>query len=93
MSKRHTETKPLRPPKPIRKKQMRQVRHSVAQDLHSLADAEGAVLAEPVVEHFTQPPTPRSRRRRHWKMKDWKRRTNERRARNAEMERLARADD
>lgn len=93
MSKRHQEAKPLRPSKPIRQKANRSLRHSVAQDLHTVADPEGVVLGEPVVEHVTSPPPPKSKRRRHWKMKDWKRRTNLRRERNAELDRLVHADE
>ncbi|HEV2370163.1 MAG TPA: hypothetical protein VGR90_09825 [Acidimicrobiales bacterium] len=49
-------------------------------------------MAPETVHHGPRSPdrvAPRRRRLRHWKLKDWKRRTNRRRRRVAEVERLS----
>jgi len=77
----------LRPDKTIRAKEHRKVRHQLHQELHSVDDPEAAVFSKPRFDH---PPrtAPKKKNKRHWKVKAWKRRTAERRERNAERERI-----
>lgn len=77
----------LRPDKSIRSKEHRKVRHQLHQELHDVDDPEGAVFSVPKFDH---PPrsAPKTKKKRHWKVKAWKRRTAERRERNAERERI-----
>ncbi len=77
----------LRPDKDLRSKEHRKIRHRASQELHTVADPEGAVFTRP---QFDRPPrvTPRVKKTRHWKTKAWKRRNVERRRRNLEQERL-----
>lgn len=77
----------LRPDKEIRKKAHRKVRHQLHQELHTVDDPDDAVFSRPKFDH---PPrsVPKKKRKRHWKLKAWKRRTAERKQRNAEREKL-----
>ncbi len=77
----------LRPDKTIRAKEHRKVRHQLHQELHSVEDPEDAVFSQPKFDH---PPrtAPKKKEKRHWKVKAWKRRTAERKERNAERERI-----
>lgn len=80
----------LRPDKTVRAKEHRKVRHQLHQELHTVEDPEGAVFSRP---KFDKPPrtAPKRKPKRHWKVKAWKRRTAERRERNAERERIREA--
>ncbi len=77
----------LRPDKTVRAKEHRKVRHQLHQELHTVEDPEAAVFSRPKFDH---PPrtAPKKKAKRHWKVKAWKRRTTERRQRNAERERI-----
>ena len=77
----------LRPDKTIRVKEHRKVRHQLHQELHTVEDPEAAVFSRPKFDH---PPrtAPKKKKKRHWKVKAWKRRTTDRRERNAERERI-----
>lgn len=92
MSRRHQDLKPRRADRATRKAKMRRDRRTANQDLHVAGDVEDLVVTEPVFDRAPHQP-PRRRRRRHWKLKAWKRRNNARRARNAELDRLVLADD
>jgi hypothetical protein len=74
-----------------RKKAVRDARHRANQDLRTVADTDDLVVPEP---RFDRGPrqAPKSRRLRHWKLKEWKRRTAARRARNDKVAQLSRED-
>jgi hypothetical protein len=95
MSKRHRDGNSIPRPKAELRAHAHRERHRVKGELHSLATSVGRSLApdecdEPAVEwkterranhhHATERAT-RGRRLRHWKTKEWKRRTSARRAR------------
>jgi len=84
MSKRHRDTRPARDHKEVRQLQHRRFRHRAGQVLRE-ADVEAVVLADPRVDHPDRTPPSGPTRRRHWKVKDWKRRNLRRAQRNAAM--------
>jgi hypothetical protein len=77
----------LRPDKTVRAKEHRKVRHQLHMELHTVEDPEDAVFSRPKFDH---PPrtAPKKKTKRHWKVKAWKRRTAERKQRNAERRRI-----
>lgn len=94
MSKRHHDITPARSARKDRKLEGRRTRHEVTQTLHTLDDPEAALVVDPKADHVAHRDVrPAPGRLRHWKIKDWKRRTTQRRARNAEIEQLRRADE
>lgn len=92
MSKRHQYLKPRRADRATRKAEMRRDRRAAHLDLHAAADVEDLVVTEPVFDRAPHQ-APERRRLRHWKVKAWKRRNNQRRARNAQLAALQLADD
>lgn len=94
MSKRHQDLMPEKSPREVRKLEKRRLRHEIAQSLHTIGDPEAAVVGEPKADRVPLHETPPDPRRfRHWKVKDWKRRTNNRHRRNLVLQSLLRADD
>ncbi len=77
----------LRPDKSIRVKEHRKVRHQLHEELHSVEDPEDAVFSVPKFDH---PPrtAPKKKKKKHWKVKAWKRRTAARKEREAERQRV-----
>ncbi|MFW2383815.1 MAG: hypothetical protein ACN4GZ_18835 [Acidimicrobiales bacterium] len=77
----------LRPDKTIRAKEHRKVRHQLHTELHTVDDPEDAVFSRPKFDH---PPrtAPKKKKKRHWKVKSWKRRTAARKEREAERQRI-----
>jgi hypothetical protein len=78
----------LRPDKELRAKEHRKVRHRAHQELHLVSDPEGEVFTRPKFDHPPRVAPKSHKRKRHWKLKAWKRRNVERRRRNLERERL-----
>ncbi len=98
MSKRHQTNKPEPLPKIERRAHAHAERHRIKCELHTLSNAVGRSIEiddcdEPAVgwksvhhhniDHDSNPISRRSALR-HWKLKDWKRRTAFRRSRNIE---------
>lgn len=78
----------LRPDKNLRAKEHRKVRHRTTQELHMVDDPEAEVFTRPRFDHPPRVKPAARKRKRHWKLKSWKRRTVERRRRNLERQRL-----
>lgn len=94
MSKRHQDLQFVRQPREVRQRDKRRVRHEIAQTLHTIDDPETAVVAQPKADRVPlQAMAPKPGRLRHWKVKAWKRRTNQRHQRNEALAQLLRTDD
>ncbi len=78
----------LRPDKVLRAKEHRRIRHRASQEMHAVDDPEAVVFTRPKFDHPPRVAKKSSKRKKHWKLKAWKRRNVERRRRNLERQRL-----
>ncbi|HLT15932.1 MAG TPA: hypothetical protein VK007_04450 [Acidimicrobiales bacterium] len=92
MSRRHHALQPPRSARQLAKLEKRRARHKANLALQLVDDPEDLVVVDPKPERIPRDePKPKRRRLRHWKVKEWKRRNNERRRRNEIIEELYRS--
>lgn len=92
MSRRHHDLQPPRSARQQAKLEKRRARHKANLALQLVDDPEDLVVVDPKPERIPRDELPPKRNRfRHWKVKAWKRRNNERRRRNELIEELHRS--
>jgi hypothetical protein len=92
MSRRHHDLQPARSARQQAKLEKRRARHRATLAVQLADDPDDLVVEDPKPERTREAPKRRGGRLRHWKVKAWKRRTADRRRRNAEMEQLRQAE-